>query len=388
MLRQFADAEAMAGTLRPEGPVYCLRPELFRRAAERFLTRFPGRVLYAVKANPHGPVLDMLHAAGIRHFDTASLGEIALISGRFPEATSYFMHPVKGEAAIRSAYRTHGVRHFVVDHADELDKMVQVLGGTPPDLAVMVRLATPGQGALFDLSGKFGAGPRQAAALLRAAADAGCQAGLCFHVGSQCTEPAAYRRALELSGEVIAQAGVDLSWLDVGGGFPTAHDTPVVESFLRAIDQGLRRLGLPGDCVVMCEPGRALVAEAVSVVAQVQHRRDKALYLNDGIYGSLSGTKIGTIYPVRLLRPSGPAAAETAEFTIYGPTCDGLDVLGYPFVLPSDARRGDWIEVGLLGAYGSALRTDFNGFLPDSFVSVADAGPAALVAPRGLEAAG
>jgi ornithine decarboxylase len=390
MLRQFADAEEMAARLRPEVPVYCLRPALFRRAAERFLGRFPGRVLYAVKANPQGEVLDLLYAAGIRHFDTASLGEIALVSGRFPEATSYFMHPVKGEAAIRDAYQVHGVRHFVVDHADELDKIVRVLGGAPPDLAVMVRLATPGPGALFDLSGKFGAGPGPAAALLRAVADAGCQAGLCFHVGSQCTEPTAYRRALELSGKVVASAGVALAWLDVGGGFPSAYDAPVpaLESFLRAIDEGLGRLGPPSDCVVMCEPGRALVAEAVSVVAQVQHRRDQALYLNDGIYGSLSGTKIGTVYPVRLLRPSGPAAAQTAAFTIYGPTCDGLDVLGYPFVLPRDARPGDWIEVGMLGAYASALRTDFNGFRPERVVAVADDGPAALAAPSGLEAAG
>ncbi len=387
MLREFADAEEMVAKLRPEVPVYCLRPALFRRATRRFLERFPGRVLYAVKANPQGEVLDLLYAAGIRHFDTASLGEIALVSGRFPEATCYFMHPVKGEAAVRDAYRAHGLRHFAVDHADELDKIVRVLGGAPPDLAVMVRLATPGEGALFDLSGKFGAGPGQAAALLRAAAAAGCQAGLCFHVGSQCIQPAAYRQALELSGEVAASAGVPLAWLDVGGGFPSAYEAPVpaLESFMRAIDEGLRHLGPPGDCVVMCEPGRALVAEAVSVVAQVQHRRDQALYLNDGIYGSLSGTKIGTVYPVRLLRPSGPAAAETAAFTIYGPTCDGLDVLGYPFVLPRDARPGDWIEVGMLGAYAFGLRTDFNGFRPERCVAVADAGPAAPAVEAGLE---
>jgi ornithine decarboxylase len=385
MPREFADAAQMVAEFRPEVPVYCLRPALFRRAAERFLEGFPGRVLYAVKANPQPEVLDLLYDAGIRHFDTASLGEIALVSGRFPEATCYFMHPVKGEAAIHEAYHAHGVRHFVVDHADELDKMLRVLGGAAPDLAVLVRLATPGQGALFDLSGKFGAGPEPAAALLRAAAEAGCQAGLCFHVGSQCTEPAAYRRALELSGEVAARAAVELRWLDVGGGFPSAYETPVppLARFLEAIDQGLRHFGPPDDCVVMCEPGRALVADAVSVVAQVQHRRDHALYLNDGIYGSLSGTKIGTIYPVRLLRPSGSASSEATEFTIYGPTCDGLDELGYPFVLPRDTRAGDWIEVGMLGAYAFSVRTDFNGFRPERAVWVADDGPPALAASCG-----
>lgn len=387
MLRHFPDVEAMAATLKPEVPVYCLRPALFRRAAERFLALFPGRVLYAVKANPSEHVLDLLHEAGIRHFDTASLGEIELVGRCLPKVTSYFMHPVKGEAAIRDAYRDHGVRHFVVDHADELDKILRVMGGVPPDLAVMVRLATPGEGALFDLSEKFGAGPSQAAALLEAAEARGCRTGLCFHVGSQCTEPAAFAQALALSRHVVAESGVRLGWLDVGGGFPSAYESPVpsLESFVQAIEQGLSEFDRPRDCVVMCEPGRALVADAMSVVVQVQHRRDRWLYLNDGIYGSLSGTTIGTVYPLRLVRPSGPAAVATAEFTVYGPTCDGLDMLPWPFELPADVRPGDWIEVGMLGAYASALRTEFNGFRPDTYVTVADAGPAPLAAEGELE---
>ncbi len=388
MLRHFPDVKAMAATLKPEVPVYCLRPALFRQAAERFLALFPGRVLYAVKANPSEHVLDLLHEAGIRHFDTASLGEIELVSRCLPNVTNYFMHPVKGEAAIRDAYRSYGVRHFVVDHADELDKILRVLGGAPPDLAVMVRLATPGEGALFDLSEKFGAGPGQATALLAAAEAKGCRAGLCFHVGSQCTEPAAYTRALELSRHVVAEAGVSLGWLDLGGGFPSVYESPVprLESFMQAIEQGLAAFDRPRDCVVMCEPGRALVADAMSVVVQVQHRRGNWLYLNDGMYGSLSGTKIGTIYPLRLVRPSGPHATEIAEFTVYGPTCDGLDVLPWPFELPADVGPVDWIEVGMLGAYASALRTDFNGFMPDTYVTVADTGPAPLVAEGVLEA--
>jgi ornithine decarboxylase len=252
----------------------------------------------------------------------------------------------------------------------------------------MVRLATPGEGALFDLSEKFGAGPAQAAALLAAAEARGCRAGLCFHVGSQCTEPAAFARALELSRHVVAEAGVSLGWLDVGGGFPSVYESPVprLESFMQAVEQGLASFDRPRDCVVMCEPGRALVATAMSVVVQVQHRRDNWLYLNDGIYGSLSGTKIGTIYPLRLVRPSGPAAGQIAEFTVYGPTCDGLDELPWPFELPADVGPGDWIEVGMLGAYASALRTDFNGFLPDTYVTVDDAGPAPLVVEGELEA--
>ncbi len=373
MLPHFADAAAMVAALRPEEPVYCLRPGLLEAAARRFLARFPGRVLYAVKANPAEPVLDGLYAAGIRHFDTASLTEIALIKGRFPEAGAYFMHPVKGRGAIRSAWHDHGVRHFVVDQGSELDKLRQVLGDPGPDLVVMVRLATPGGAAVFDLSGKFGAAPEAAVALLQAADAAGARAGLAFHVGSQCADPDDFRRAFALSREVIGAAGVAIACLDVGGGFPAAYPgsaVPPLEAYMAAIDRGLAESGLPEECVLMCEPGRALVAEAMSLVVQVQLRRGARLYVNDGLYGSLHGARIGYRYPARLIRLSGPAAAQTTAFTLYGPTCDGLDVLPDPFELPADTAEGDWLELGMVGAYGNALATGFNGFLPDTFVTL------------------
>lgn len=374
MLDHFADVETMVERLAPEVPVCCLRPRVLSEMAERFLTGFPGQVLYAVKANPLEQVLDALYGAGIRHFDTASIGEIALISRRFPAATPYFMHPVKGPEAIRRAYRDHGVRHFVVDHADEVDKMTLALGGAPGDLVMVVRTATPGEGAVFNLSEKFGAAPPQAAALLQTVVARGARAGLCFHVGSQCTEPRAFEQALALSGEVLNAAAVAPCCLDVGGGFPTAYageTVPDLGAFFQAIEAGLARLALPADCAVMCEPGRALVAEAMSLVAQVQHRRDQQLYINDGIYGSLHGSQLGMRYPVRLLRPAGPAPANgSTAFTVFGPTCDSLDVLSAPVVLPADTGQGDWIEFDRVGAYGNALRTEFNGFRPETFVTV------------------
>ena len=381
MLPHYPDAETMVAARRPEEPVYCLRPRQLEAAARRFLERFPGRVLYAVKANPAEPVLDGLHAAGIRHFDTASLTEIALIKDRFPEAGAYFMHPVKGRAAIRSAWRDHGVRHFVVDQAEELDKLRQILGGPdgklpgelPGELVVMVRLATPGGAAVFDLSEKFGAPPEAAVQLLQAAQAAGARAGLAFHVGSQCTDPEDFGRAFALSRAVIAAAGVAIACLDVGGGFPAPYagsNPPPLEAFMAAIDRGLAETGLPEDCVLMCEPGRVLVAEALSLVVQVQLRRGQRLYVNDGVYGSLHGARIGYRYPARLIRLSGPAAADTTAFTLYGPTCDGLDVLPDPFVLPADTAEGDWIEIGMTGAYSNALTTGFNGFLPETFVTL------------------
>lgn len=114
--RQFNDVRAVVRALQPSYPVYCLRPDLLAETARRFISMFPGIVLYAVKCNPHPLVLDVLYRAGIRHFDTASLPEIAQICEAYPDAHAYFMHPVKGRAVIESAYAVYGIRHFVVDH--------------------------------------------------------------------------------------------------------------------------------------------------------------------------------------------------------------------------------------------------------------------------------
>jgi len=377
----FADLESAVADLRPEVPLYCLRPRVLQAAARRFVAAFPGHVLYAVKANPLPIVLDSLYAGGLRHFDTASLAEIALIKERFPEAAAYFMHPVKAPGAIRAAHRAHGVRHFVLDHPDELAKLRAVLGKRdgrlPSDVVAVVRLATPGTDAHFDLSGKFGATPERTAALLRAVAESGARAGLCFHVGSQCLAPAAYTRALALAGQVLGEAGVPLACLDVGGGFPAPYvgvTPPELGAYIAALRDGVARLALPAETELLCEPGRALVAAGMALVVQVQLRKDDSLYLNDGIYGSLIGTSLGIRFPVRVIRPNRAVAAQTHDFTIYGPTCDGLDVLSYRLALPADTQGGDWIAFDGIGAYSAALRTDFNGFRPDAYATLDEDG--------------
>jgi ornithine decarboxylase len=391
----FPDLESAVATLRPEEPLYCLRPRVLAAAARRFVAAFPGRVLYAVKANPLPAVLDGLHAGGVRHFDTASLGEIRLVKERFPEAGAYFMHPVKAPGAIRAAYRDYGVRHFVVDHADELVKLCAVLndgdGRPPADVIAVVRLATPSEDSHFDLSTKFGATAEQAATLLRAVADSGARAGLCFHVGSQCLAPAAYTRALALAGEVIAAAEVPLACLDVGGGFPAPYagvTPPPLDSYMAALRDGVARLGLPAETELLCEPGRALVAGGMALVVQVLLRKDDGLYLNDGIYGSLIGTSLGIRFAVRVIRPNRTVAAETREFTVYGPTCDGLDVLSYRLALPADTTGGDWIAFDGIGAYSAALRTDFNGFRPDAIAMLDGDEDATAAPPADAAAAG
>ncbi|MDZ4734864.1 MAG: type III PLP-dependent enzyme [Rhodospirillaceae bacterium] len=375
--RQFADVATMIETLQPSYPVYCLRPHVLRQQAKKFLDLFPGRVLYAIKCNPHPAVVRILYESGIRHFDTASLPEIAQVRETFPDAGAYFMHPVKGRAVIQAANRIYNVDTFVVDHMDELTKILDETDGGA-GIEIIVRINTPPvEGALFHLAEKFGAGVDDAAAMLREAHSQGCQVGLAFHVGSQCTSPKAYSAALALCGEVIEKAKVTLQYLDVGGGFPAPYlnvNLPPLEDFMEEIQKGVEKLNLRRDCVLMCEPGRALVAEAMSVVVQVQLRKDHRLYINDGVYGSFNEVMTAKLQlPARAYRRGGAeVGGSISEFVLNGPTCDSLDVLPTKFHLPGDIREGDWIEVDRIGAYSNAIASRFNGFSPETLVLVND----------------
>ncbi|MBC7951099.1 MAG: type III PLP-dependent enzyme [Rhodospirillaceae bacterium] len=362
---------------RPSVPMHCLRPTVLTQAAERFLGLFPGQVLYAVKCNPAPAVLRALWAGGVRHFDCASAGEVRLVRQMFPDARIHFMHPVKARPAIREAWEWHGVRDFVFDSMDELAKILEETSGAFGDLGLVVRLALPKGGAVYDLSGKFGAEPDEAVRLLRAARAVAGRVGLCFHVGSQCLDPAAWERALDRVGQVIARAGVPLDILDVGGGFPVSYPDvtpPPLEDFIAAIAHGLTRLNLPAFTEVWCEPGRALVAPAQSLVVRIEGRRGDHLFINDGIYGTLSDAGVpGFRFPCRLIRAGEVAPInELVPFSFFGPTCDSADRMKGPFLLPADAREGDWIEIGQLGAYGTCLRTAFNGFDQAVMVDVSD----------------
>jgi ornithine decarboxylase len=363
---------------RPKEPMHCLRPEAIAAAARAFVSGFPGETLYAVKCNPEPAVLRALWAGGVRRFDCASAAEVALVRSMFPGAGIHFMHPVKARSAIREAWGRHDVRDFVLDSADELAKILAETGaGAADDLGLVVRLALPKGEAVYDLSGKFGAAPAEAAALLRAARPHAARLGVSFHVGSQCLEPLAWRRALALAGAVIREAGVPLEIVDVGGGFPVAYpgvEPPALGSFFAEIEAGFEALDLPEGTALWAEPGRALVAAGGSVVVQVQLRRDGALYVNDGVYGALSDAGLpGFAFPVRLIRPDAPAPSSALrDFALFGPTCDSADRMRGPFPLPDDAREGDWIEIGQLGAYGACLRTGFNGFDRARIVEVRD----------------
>lgn len=367
-------------TLRPEEPLYCIRPGVLHAAAAAFSKAFRGTVLYAVKCNPEPTVMRALWEGGIRHFDCASISEVQLVRRLFPGAEIHFMHPVKSRSAIRESWVQHGVRDFVLDSQSELAKLIEELERAEPSGAsakpgLFIRLGLPETGASINLSKKFGATFEAAVTLLRAARPAAEKLGVAFHVGSQCLDPRAWGDAIRLAGEVIREAGVAVEVLDIGGGFPTAYpdmDPPHLSAFMAEINAAYEALQMPG-LQLWSEPGRALVGGGASVVVQVQLRRDNMLYINDGVYGALAdaGTLRGR-FPTRLLRTGRSQGAVDAVFGFFGPSCDSLDVMNGPFLLPEDVTEGDWIEVGQLGAYGMCLRTAFNGFDRAALVEVSD----------------
>lgn len=357
--------------------MFCIRPRVIRRATARFLAAFPGRTLYAIKCNPHPSIIRALYAAGIRHFDAASLPEIAQLRGVHPRAGIYFMHPVKDRYAIHAAYHRFGVRHFAVDHADELCKVVAEAGAD--DLFVFVRLRTPEANSLYHLASKFGAEPAAAAELVEEAARRDARIGLTFHVGSQCLEPRAFRAAFDVVAEVVERSRREPACIDVGGGFPHAYpgvEAPPLEDYMAALADGLRRLKLGSVPPLWAEPGRALVAAGCSLVAQVNLRKGFELYINDGVYGAFSELIDSEhALPARLLPASRERGGPIREFVVYGPTCDSMDVLASRIRLPETVAEGDWLEIGDLGAYSNALSTRFNGFVLERFVEVFDEPP-------------
>jgi ornithine decarboxylase len=359
---------AAIAQLRPVEPVTLLRPHAAQRAARFFVEKFPGRSLYAVKANPSPDLLRILWESGVTHYDVASIGEVRLVHQILPEAVLCFMHPVKAEEAIAEAYFDHGVKTFSLDTVDELEKIVSATSrnGVPAsDLNLLVRIRVSSEHAKLSLASKFGADPRDVSSLLMAARQAADALGICFHVGSQAMTPAAFAEAMARVRAAIVEAAVTVDIVDVGGGFPSSYpgmEPPPLDTYFSVIHQAFEALPISYSAELWCEPGRALCAEYASVLVRVEKRRGDELYINDGAYGALfDAAHIGWRYPVRLIR-DGQSQVRPMKFSFYGPTCDDLDRMAGPFELPGDVGPGDYIEIGMLGAYGCAMRTQFNGF--------------------------
>ena len=359
--------------LSPVQPVTLLRPHAARRAARFFVERFPGRSLYAVKANPSADLLRILWDAGVTHYDVASIAEVRLVAATLPQALQCFMHPVKAEEAIAEAYAL-GVRTFSLDTIDELDKIVRATGGAE-DLNLLVRIRVSSEHAKLSLASKFGADPSEMKELLFAARQAADALGICFHVGSQAMTPAAYSQAMERVRAAIVEAAVTVDIVDVGGGFPSVYpgmEPPALEAYFDVIHRAYESLPISYSAELWCEPGRALCAEYASLLVRVEKRRGDQLYINDGAYGAMfDAAHLGWRFPVALVRDGGSDARDM-PFSFYGPTCDDLDHMAGPFMLPADVGAGDYVEIGMLGAYGCAMRTGFNGFGADLKAIVED----------------
>ena len=367
-LHSYQDASAVVRALSPDEPVIINRPHAAARAARFFAEKFPGKSLYAVKANPSADLLRVLWASGVTHYDVASIAEVRLVRSVLPQAVLCFMHPVKPAAAIAEAYKVHGVRVFSLDTQEELDKIVKATaaadGSAATDLSLCVRLRVSSDYSELSLAAKFGVDLADAAPLLQATRQVADALGICFHVGSQAMTPFAYVQALERVRAAIVDASVTVDIIDVGGGFPSIYpgmEPPPLEDYFGAIHRAAESLPVSYSSELWCEPGRALCAEYNSLVVRVEKGRGDELYINDGAYGALyDAAHVGWRFPVRCLTED--RSEVLAPFAFYGPTCDDADYMEGPFLLPADIRPGDYIEIGMLGAYGAAMKTRFNGF--------------------------
>jgi ornithine decarboxylase len=373
-LHEHHSALGVARTLRPAQPVTLVRPHAAARAARFFVEKFPGLAMYAVKANPSPDLLQVLWANGVTHYDVASIAEVRLVRSVVPEAKLCFMHPVKSPEAITEAYFEHGVRTFSLDTHDELEKIVEATRGAT-DLTLCVRMRVSSAHSKLSLASKFGVGLDEAPALLLAVRQAADALGVCFHVGSQAMSPTAYAEAMGLVRAAIVQAGVTVDVVDVGGGFPSIYpgmDPAPMEAYFEVIHRAFEALPISYSAELWCEPGRALCAEYASVLVRVERRKGDVLYINDGAYGSLfDAAHVDWRFPTALVR-EGTSRVRSMDFSFYGPTCDDLDYMAGPFKLPADIQAGDYVEIGMLGAYGAAMRTQFNGFGQGDTIVVTD----------------
>ena len=374
-MRKFDTVNELINTLKPEDPVYCVRPNSIKKSVDFFKNNFPGKVLYAVKTNPHEKIIKTIINNGIENFDVASINEIKLIRKINNKVKIYFMHTVKSKESIREAYSQHNVKDFALDSKDELQKILEATNNAK-DLNLYVRVAVSNEHAEIDLSRKFGALPSEALGLLRLCKEHGKKVGLSFHVGSQCMHKISFSNGIEEIGNIIKKTKIVPDVINIGGGFPSVYPDLIpepLENYMQEIKNSLKKLKLEKMPEIFCEPGRALVAEAGSTIVKIILKKKQKLYINDGTYGSLFDAGVPNfILPSRMIPNGRTVSKKLTAFNFYGPTCDSLDYMKGPFLLPNNIKEGDYIELGQLGAYGTTFRTKFNGFYSDTIYQVDD----------------
>ena len=374
-MRKFDSVNELVNTLRPESPVYCIRPKSIQKSVEFFKNAFPGKVLYAVKTNPNEKVIKIIINNGIQNFDVASINEIKIIRKIDNKVKLYFMHTVKSRESIEQAYFQYNVKDFALDTKEELLKILDATNNAK-DLNLYVRVAISNEHAEIDLSRKFGALSSEALGLLRLCKEHGKKVGLSFHVGSQCMDKISFSKGIAEIGNIIKKTKITPDVINIGGGFPSIYPDLVpepLENYMTEIKNGLKKLKLEKMPEIFCEPGRALVAESGSTIVKVILKKKQKLYINDGTYGSLFDAGVPNfILPSKMITNGRIVSKKLTAFNFYGPTCDSLDYMKGPFMLPNNIREGDYIELGQLGAYGTTFRTKFNGFYSDAIYQVDD----------------
>ena len=374
-MQKFKSVDKLVNQLKPTEPVYCIRRDSINIASKFFQNKFPGKILYAVKTNPHPLVLETIVESGINDFDIASIKEVEAIRSVSPDAKCSYMHTVKSKESIKEAYFKYNIKTFSIDTKDEL---IKILNSTnqAKDLELFVRVAVSNEHAEIDLSKKFGAQTSEAIGLYRLTKQYAKKIGLSFHVGSQCMHPISYSKVINEIKYIIKKTKIVPDVINIGGGFPTIYPDLVpqsLDSYFEEIKNSLNKLKLEKKPEIICEPGRAIVAESGSTIVRVNLRKKQKLYINDGTYGTLFDAGVPNIvYPSRIITSGRIISKKLTSFDFYGPTCDSMDYMKGPFILPNNIKEGDYIELGQLGAYGLTFRTQFNGYYSDSIYEVCD----------------
>ena len=374
-MKKFKSVDELVSQLQPDKAIYCIRKQSIQLASKFFQKKFPGEILYAVKTNPNEEVLKTIIQSGIKKFDVASVEEIKTIKKIDPNLHCSYMHTVKSRENIKEAYFNYGIKDYSLDTKEELIKILESTNHAK-DLNLFVRVAVSNEHAEIDLSKKFGALTSEAMGLLRLAKLNSKKVGLSFHVGSQCMHPISYAKGISEIGNIIKKTKIIPDYINVGGGFPTIYPDLVpqsLESYFKEIKNSLKKLKLGKLPQIICEPGRAIVAESGSTIVRVNLRKKQKLYINDGTYGTLfDGGVPNIVYPTKLITNGRVISKKLTAFDFYGPTCDSMDYMKGPFLLPNNIKENDYIEVGQLGAYGLTFRTKFNGFFSNEIYEVED----------------
>lgn len=373
----YASAYEVVQLLAPDRPLHLLRAKMIYSRSSVFLEHFPGITAYNVRANPEPKVLGEVFASGIDWYACDTIEEVENVARHLPDARLLFLHPIKSEQAVEQAYKRHRVRVFAIDHPDELRKIRAHAGSN--DATLLVRLQVP-NGAMQSEGYRYGCDIEKAAWLANEVVEAGFKLGFHFNIGSQILNPVLFDEAFLVMREVMYRARYMLDMVCVGGGFPAIYEglwpKPQTDYF-DVIKRGIARLHLPRTCRVVCTPGRALVADSVSVLVRVEQRRGQMLYINDGVMGSMANINLPWCQPpVRLVRTGkGKPRAKLDKYMFSGPSCYADDLMSGPFYLPEDARAGDYIEIGQMGAYAGAMHSAFHSLAWPEMVTVGDDPP-------------